>query len=713
MMTRQSTGKHAIWLKLATLALVVAALGLPINNLPGFGLLAASVLIVFTGSPAGNLARWTAAILLTLLVVGEHVLLSAPRIEEGDNVFLIDGPGSALEKGLPAAAFRHMAERFEAAYPPEKRCQAGLAYCWRPRGIPKHAFALAADGLFDGHEFSRRVTGIDFADPVRLRLGIINDLSLDILGNDGDVQRLYRDRRSLAIFGRWHLRLPYFVMYGFPAAFVGSELCWRGEVLWEGAGEQFEPLINGTTGCRELRSEDIDRRIFGVSIEPHADLAMTLNANWQVKSRRAFDAAATLVGVACTLLLLVTWRPRHAVLPLLLAGLALIIIVLTDVTFIGGYRPFDAGDDGLVFSGFARVMLQALTSGDVMSVLEGAEKVYGFTAGTRYFRMIEYVFFGDSFLGYLLLMLALPFVVYRLCARFIGIDWALAFALLFVATPAGVLFGTSYLHYAAWSARGYGDPLGALIFLAGLAALAGRAAPAFWGALLMALAVIVRPNLVMGAGVLLGGVGLAALWQRQIARAAALCLGFVPVLFTFWHNWYFGGVLVPLSDNVTAANVYMMSPSAYRDALEELLRLDLTGEHVVRAARQVMDLLAGPSGFWALAPLHAAATVVLLRVVCASRFEPMLRLTALAAIALSPIGFIYTVTVRYNLVMWLLTALVVAAWIKVEGLALMDRHMPDTRWRLAAWGTATRIPRLIAWLKAAAELNGPRANAQP
>jgi len=161
-----------------------------------------------------------------------------------------------------------------------------------------------------------------------------------------------------------------------------------------------------------------------------------------------------------------------------------------------------------------------------------------------------------------------------------------------------------------------------------------------------------------------------------------------------------GGVIVPLSDNVTAANVFMMSPADYRDALGELMRLDLSGAHLARAATQVMDLLVGPSGLWAFAPLHLAAMLIVLRVMCAARFEPMLRLTALATIALSPIGLIYSVTVRYNLVMWLLTALITLAWIRQEGLAWLEARAPSLSRRLAAWGTRTRCARLAAWLKA-------------
>jgi len=342
--------------------------------------------------------------------------------------------------------------------------RAGTSGCWRPGAIPDRPFAFAADGLFDGHAYSRRGGGVDFSDPVWLRLGIINDLSLDVFPHAGDIARLARDRHSLAILHRWQLRLPYFVMVQMPAAFTGSELCWRGVLLWEGEREQFAPLTSVDTTCRTLALDDARRRIFGIAIEPDSRLAMTLKPNARILALRLINAATTLIAVGAILLVLVRWRPGGAALPVLLAALALIVIVGTDVTFVGGYRPFDNGDDGLIFSGFARRMLEALSHGDALGVLEGAEKVYGFTPGMRYFRALEYVLFGDSFLGYLTLMLALPYLVYRVAVRFLGQDWAIAFVLLFVLTPIGVVFGTTYAHFASWAARGYADPLGAMLF---------------------------------------------------------------------------------------------------------------------------------------------------------------------------------------------------------------------------------------------------------
>lgn len=711
LMTPQAQASSSIALRLAAIALCGLAIGLPINTHAAFACLVVIVLVALTAAIHTRIARWLGAAALAATVVIVHATFPAPRIEEGHNAFLIEKSGGALERGLPREAFRIIAEQFNAAYPPSSHCREGTAGCWGFNGLKDDTFALAADGMLDRGAWSRRVTGIDFDNPIWLRLGFVNDLSMNVTGRPGGLERLARDRRSLAIFGRWQLKLPWFVMYRFPEGFVGSRLCWRGEVLWEGANETFERFDSEDFSCRILQPADIGRRILGVSIGPDADLAMSLETPSSVTMRGLAEKAVAVVGVAGILWLLIARvRLRSPTLPLLCGALALAIVVLMDATMIGGYRPFDAGDDGLMFSGFARVMLHALAGGDLMGVLRGAEDVYGFTAGMRYFRFAELLAFGDSVFGYLLLLLALPLVVYRLARRFIGTDWALAFALLFL-TPAGYLFGTSQWSFVEWAARGYADPLAAMAFFGGVILLAGRAqsfdgrtAPAFFGALLIACAVVVRPNLVLGAAVLLTGVGLAALWHRHLARLAAMCIGFVPVLFPLWHNWHFGGVIVLFSDILTNANIYVVPPVTYLNALGEIARLDLAGENLGKIARQLALFLSGPSGLPAMVPVHIAATAILIRVALARRFEPMLRLVALAALALIPPAFVYLIATRYHLALWVLTALVATAWLKLEGLAWFDARFPAARERLAQTAIVAWLGRRLARLKANAEL---------
>src|SRR5581483_1390962 len=102
--------------------------------------------------------------------------------------------GAALEAGLPAAAFRLMKAEFDARYPPERRCAPATDGCWRGQGFPDRAYAFSADGIWDRPAYSRRVTGIDFADPIWLRLGFINENRYNWNSRTSDVERASRNK---------------------------------------------------------------------------------------------------------------------------------------------------------------------------------------------------------------------------------------------------------------------------------------------------------------------------------------------------------------------------------------------------------------------------------------------------------------------------------------------------------------------------------------
>src|SRR5262249_53080766 len=72
----------------------------------------------------------------------------------------------------------------------------------------------------------------------------------------------------------------------------------------------------------------------------------------------------------------------------------------------------------------------------------------------------------------------------------------------------------------------------------------------------------------------------------------------------------------------------LMPPSASLAALVELAHSNFAGEHVARAMRQIGGWLAGPSEAVVMAPLNAAAILVLVRVALWRGADPWLRLTA-------------------------------------------------------------------------------------
>ncbi|CAN0306769.1 unnamed protein product, partial [Phaeothamnion confervicola] len=411
-----------------------------------------AAVVVAVGAVTPQLRGWLGAVAVAAVALLVPFVLPAPQIEEGHNVFLGETQGSALEAGLPAEVFRFMAGRFDAQYPPERRCDPHLSGCWRSQPGPDRTFAFSADGIFQRPAYSRRVADVDFSDPVRQRLGFVNENKYNWYSGLSDLQRGFRVRGLDRVWQPWTLTIPYFVMLKLPAAFAGSRLCWQGEVLWEGAGENFTLWRHAEPACRDIEYNDVGRRIFGVAISLDAPLTMKLLPTAAIQMRQLVAPGLALIAVLAVLALLVTWERRRLTLPFVFVGLSLIVVVLNDGSFIGGIRPLEGGDDGLFYEGVGRHIAQYMLAGDFRQALEGGEKVFFYGGpGLRYFRALERFVFGESFLGYLSLLLTLPFLVFALFQRFFSTKTALALALVFIAIPVGALFGSSFFHYAKWA----------------------------------------------------------------------------------------------------------------------------------------------------------------------------------------------------------------------------------------------------------------------
>ncbi len=706
------------WRRLAVLVLAVAVLGLPVNDISDYALLVILAVVIFTGEVTARWRAWLAAVAIVAVVVVGQSLLAPPRIDEGFNVFLptpvgagrpgqiemsisgkseIDGPNRALERGLPAEVYRHLAQEFDNQFPPAKRCDAAVYGCWVSGGYPDRAFAFSADGIFHKSELSRAVTAIDFSDPVWLRLGFVNDASYNWYPVS-DVQRAMRDRRFWMGFHRWHLTMPWFEMIRLPAAFVGGELCWRGDVMWEGAEQHFS-LWRGD-GCRSIEPADAGRRVVGIAIKPDS-LAMRLTPPWSVRLSLLAQGALALAAVIGLILTLVHVRARRTIVPFVLIGLAGLAIAIDDASFLGGSRPFDGGDDGLFYDGVGSVMLQKLLAGDFTGFLIGGEDVFYYGGpGLRYFRALEHIVFGDSYLGYLSLLLLLPLLAYALFRRFLPDPWPLGLVLVFVAVPVGELFGTTFIDYAKWAARGFADPAAYILFLAGLVLLLGarssgpngKFSPAFFGALLLALAIAMKPIVAPATAVFLGGAGLAALFLKQWPRLAGLCIGFLPVLSMALHNWVFGQVFVLFSANSADSNLLVMPPSAYAAAAYELLTLNFSGGNLARALAQIPHWLMGPAESFFTAPLNAAGVAILVYVVVRGRqFEPWLRLVGAATLAQHGVALFYATTARYHFLTWFLTMLVVAVFVREIAIDWLRRRYPTMSERIVLHPWSRRI----------------------
>ena len=671
-----------VWLRLAALVLAVVALGMPINSLLPYAVLLIAAVLILRGRISARPARWLAAAAAVAAAALLPPLIAPAPIQQGANVFLPTKPGNVFERQMPGDVYRFMKAEFDALYPPSVRCKPSFEGCWQDAGQPDRLYAFSADSIISNPAYSRAVTGIDFSDPLWLRLGFVNDRRYNWYTAAPDVHRADRNREFWMGLSRWRTTMPWFVMHQFPADYAGSNLCWRGDVLWPSADGHYQPIRHAEMACRTVSEADVDRQIFAAAIKP-GSLAMTLHPPASVEARLIAGKAASLLAVIVLLVLLVRVRPADTIRPFVLIGLALIVIAIIDASFIGGWRPMDGGDDGLFYTGVGREILQHLVNGDVMAALAGGEKVYYYGGpGLRYFRALEMILFGDTSLGYLSLILTMPVIVLGLFKRFLSDTFAWRLAIIFVAVPVGEIFGSTFLDYAKWAARGFGDPAAHIFLVWGVLVVVGlregplnRIASAAGGALLLALAVFTKPIVAPIAGIVLGGAGLAALYQRQWWRVVGLSIGFLPVLVMPLHNWYFGHAFVLLSSNACLPGTCIMTPTAISSALAEAAKLDFGGPHLQLAFSQIVAWLSQPSELAVSIPFNAVAVVVVFYATLRGRdFDPWLRLIGAAVLAEYAVDFVYAPTPRYYFVMWLLSAVIVAVFIEQRLPAWMHKR---------------------------------------
>jgi len=161
-----------------------------------------------------------------------------------------------------------------------------------------------------------------------------------------------------------------------------------------------------------------------------------------------------------------------------------------------------------------------------------------------------------------------------------------------------------------------------------------------------------------------------------------LVVGFASLLVSPLHNFAFGHSVIPFSNDVY--QTMAVTPMDYFRALKQFAVLNFGSDYVTKALTQLTHWLSGPHDLMPTIPFNAAGVLILIRVAIFGRgFNPWLRVVAAATLLQHGIGVCYVNYIRYNLGTWLLTYIVAAAWLQLEGLRLIDRLWPGFRVRIA------------------------------
>ncbi len=128
------------------------------------------------------------------------------------------------------------------------------------------------------------MSGIDFSDPIWLRLGFVNDKRYNWYTAAPDVHRGDRDRRFWMGLARWqhHHALVRHVPVSRGLCRLEPVLARRRAVAKRRG--HYPPLRHATMACRTLDDADVGREIFAVAIKP-GSLAMTLHPPAGIEAR--------------------------------------------------------------------------------------------------------------------------------------------------------------------------------------------------------------------------------------------------------------------------------------------------------------------------------------------------------------------------------------------------------------------------------------------
>jgi len=612
--------------------------------------------------PKVGLDRLIFAVGVVLFVLVVKSFIPQANIAEGHNFFAtMNDNEEVLEQGLPKKIFKDWQVKFNEIYTPNVKSD--KLYTWKKTGVPEQLYVRSADSIFRKAKYSRQVDSIHFTSLGDFRGGFANEVKYNYW--QGEMSRR---------------EMPFFVMYELTKESVGSKLSWQGQVFWEKKEGYFEEINYKNISEKEISVDDVGKRVYAVFF-PKIDKSIyfKLEKSSKLQIYYFIEVCLTVLGWFFVLFFTVnikrkSWLYSSGVFVCSYLIIVLLLSVQAGVLVENDYTPHGGGDDGLIHDGWGRMMALDMADGNIVEAMRGEEDVYWFTPGTRYFRMIEKLVYGDTNLGYMFVLALLPIVLFHIFKHLTSRYWATIVTVLFLMLPVGNL---SYLSYVANGAKlGYGEAVGGFLFFIGLL-LALKTQPR-WGGKVNSLPLIVvcgavlagsmfiRPNFAFAVVWLGIAYSYISLLERNYASIVAISSGLALALWMPFHNWFYGGEFYLISKSGTSVTI-TISIMDYWYALSDIVSGNFNTDVVSVITNQLSGWLLDPGLVvhhylfpvaWGLLMLKLFALIVMVWFVIKWIFKPSyqdekLFIIGVASIlALVPMLVIFNTHYRYAMLGW-------------------------------------------------------------
>lgn len=529
--------------------IIALTLGLPLDSWDKFTLLFLTMILPLILPLKLTGKKVVISILIAGTVISFHYINPPAVIEERANVF---NPSNPFLKQLPEPIYSYLDKQFQKLYPQNPLGSSNNLYGFfvesfhqQLKGYPK------SEGRYK-HQ-------ITYESIPEARFGFMNVLSYNTYG--------VKPARE---------ELPFFARYDLPQSLTQNpqtQVCWKGDLFIPQSLSYTHQFAEKET-CIHPSEKNISH-FYVTSIDPDRTLTLTITPPQWEHLYFWILKCLTILGVMGMLMILFPLKSFQQTLRqnsekrnlLIILGSTVIFSCLVAFKykpeFLTGFILFPAGDDALSYASMARIILEALYHGDFSTALMGGESIFDLMPLHRYTYAFNLLLFGETHLGYFLLILFFPIVVYFLIKEIFQSPKAgFILAMIFACIPIFESFGFTQLYIVRLCMRGFAEPLSSLLFVSGIL----LALPYFTKSqqnlqrdysrpyiigLCFFIAVGARPNVLLGSGLFLVGLTY-HLWttipfKDFLKTTFALGIGFSPFLLIPLHNIYFGKAFVLLT----------------------------------------------------------------------------------------------------------------------------------------------------------------------
>ncbi len=628
----------------AYLALLMGVAGFPLATYWKLILLFLGIFFILFAQKKWSNKQFIKAVFIFFVTITLKYFVPIHMIEEGGNVFV---PESKIFKALPKPVYEYLDKSFRKLYP-------------RHDLLPDNRlYAFSAEQIHEKGTLSRKRESVQFSSIHQLGFGAFNK-------NNYNTYKKRVPHRNV---------LPYFLRYEIPAALArnrATKVCWEGDLFYTNKYQNLIFSFAQTQKCLNVQDLYRDRDktsyvFYGVNIIPKKPLKITIVLPWHqtiaiwIKIILSFMGAIALTRCFFSFeSIKESWQIKEKRQKALILIFSVIVSSLVALLYrpdsLFGFILFEGGNDGLTHSTAARVILEALFREDWSSFFQGNESVYMLMPWHRYFYALNLLLFGETHLGYFLVILFFPLVIYRfIAAYFQSKKWAFMLSLIFVVVPIFESFGFAQFYMIRLLMRGFSEPLSYMFFFFSLSFgpyfLRGKEkknlTTIFIVSLFSCFAVGIRPNVILGVGIYLLWISVLFLQRQQWKSVFILCLGFSPILLIPLHNYYFGNVFVLFAASAGLPENLAVLPGEYKAVFKSFISLSFPKVLLAKIGSHIKNEIPF-TRFWLYVPIVFSSWGLF-----SKRISISTRMLCCVSISQLSVILFYNAGGRYSYIHWI------------------------------------------------------------